>query len=119
LIDIVTHETNHLDQIGTQRDPFSANPSTKEERGDAKKSFKYFLLDDEIESMVEGMYARAQHKDIPLDYVFDDYLLPFIKSKYITPAEYEEVRSTWVKYALERYPDAVFSNKVDKIINSI
>jgi hypothetical protein len=57
--------------------------------------------------------------DIPLDYVFTDYLSTFVQSKYITPEEYSQVMQQWVKYALERYPDASFSKNVDKIVNSI
>jgi len=119
LIDILTHELNHVDQIGLQKDPFTENPSDAETRGDAKKSYKYFLLKDEVESMVEGMYARSQYLDTPLDYVFADYLQPFVQSKYMTADEYQIVLETWVKYALERYPDASFSNKVEKIVNSL
>jgi hypothetical protein len=120
LVDILTHETNHIAQFDqVNRDPFSSHTSNKEERNSAKKSFKYFLLNDEVESMVEGMYASSKVKEIPLDHVFHDYLTPFIQSKYITPEEYSEVLSVWVKAALEKYPDAIFSKKVEKIVNSI
>jgi hypothetical protein len=119
LVDILTHETNHLDQNGPDRDPFSANPTIGDSRNSAKKSYEYFLLPDEIESMVEGMFARAQELNQPLDAIFDDYLQPFIKSKYISSQEYDRVMQTWVKYAIERYPEANFSKKVEKIVNSI
>lgn len=119
LLDILTHETNHLDQIEPNADPFSANPSLKTDRLSAKKSYKYFLLPDEIESMVEGMMASAKVQNIPLDHVFNDYLFPFIKSKYITNGQYLEVMTAWIKFAIEKYPDAKFSNKVSYIINSI
>jgi hypothetical protein len=119
LVDILTHETNHLDQLAHDGDPFSANPTIGDSRNSAKKSYRYFLLPDEIESMVEGMYARSQELNEPLDLIFDDYLQPFIISKYITPHEYSEVMQTWVKYAVERYPDVNFSKKVEKIVNSI
>ena len=119
IIDILTHELNHVDQVGIQKDPFTENPSDSKTRGAAKKNYKYFLLNDEVESMVEGMYARSQYLETPLDYVFADYLQPFVQSKYITADEYQIVLETWVKYALGRYPDATFSNKVDKIVNSL
>lgn len=119
LIDILTHETNHLNQLGINYAPANADPSKKEIRNSAKKSFKYFMLPDEIESMVEGMYASSKFQNVPLDSVFDDYLLPFVKSKYVSKSEYNIVMNTWVKYALSRYPDAVFSAKVKKIVNSI
>jgi hypothetical protein len=119
LIDILTHETNHLDQLGINRTPFNSHVSDKMERNNAKKSYKYFLLGDEIESMVEGMYARSQAQNIPLDQVFDSYLIPFIQSGYINIAEYLHVMEAWVTQALEQYPDATFSTKVDHIVTSI
>lgn len=119
ILDILTHETNHLEQGGNEPDPFAEPLTTGKEREQAKKNHKYFLLKDEVESMVEGMYARSKQLDVPLDDVFIDYLQPFMITKYISEPEYSEVLSTWVKYALQRYPDAVFSKKVEKIVNSI
>jgi hypothetical protein len=119
ILDILVHETNHIDQLSRERNPFNVKTSNREERNAAKKSHKYFLLRDEIESMVEGMWARSKHLDMPLDYIFDDYLIPFMQSKYITLEEYNEVKTTWIKHALEKHPDANFSKKVEKIVNSI
>jgi hypothetical protein len=119
LIDILTHETNHLDQLGINRTPFNTHVSDKMERTNAKKSYKYFLLGDEIESMVEGMYASSKVQNIPLDQVFDNYLIPFIQTKYISKDEYLQVMKAWVTQALNIYPDAIFSSKVDYIVNSI
>jgi hypothetical protein len=119
ILDILVHETNHIDQLSRERNPFNVKTSNREERNAAKKSHKYFLLRDEIESMVEGMLARSQYLDQPLDYIFDDYLIPFVQSKYITLEEYNEVKTTWIKHALEKHPDAIFSKKVEKIVNSI
>jgi hypothetical protein len=119
LIDILTHETNHLDQLGINRNPFNSHVSDKIERTAAKKSYKYFLLKDEIESMTEGMYASSKAQNIPLDRVFDNYLLPLIQSGYISDQEYNKIIKVWVTRSLELYPDAIFSTKVDHIINSI
>ena len=119
IIDILTHELNHVEQVGLVKDPFTENPSSQEDRSAAKKSFKYFLMKDEMESMIEGFEARARVLDVPLDYVFTDYLTTFVRSKYITVEEYQQVMQQWVKYALEKYPDASFSKNVDKIVNSI
>ena len=119
LLDLMVHETNHLDQASRLRSPFNVMVSDQGERNAARKSHHYFLLKDEIESMVEGMLARAKTQDAPLDYIFDDYLRPFVQSEYISPDEYQEVLSTWVKHALQLYPDTRFSTKVSKIVNSI
>lgn len=120
VIDILTHETNHIDQFShIDRNPFNVSPSNRSERKSSKKNYRYFLLPDEVESMVEGMYASSKHQKIPLDQVFAEYLQPFLDTKYISLAEYHEVMLTWVKHALEKYPDAIFSKKVEKIVNSI
>lgn len=119
LVDILTHETNHLDQNGINRDHFNVHPSHMKERDAAKKTYKYFLLPDEVESMVEGMYSKSKESNLALDQIFLDYLSPFIKNEFMKPAELEEVMSVWIKHALELYPDAKFSPKADKIINSI
>jgi hypothetical protein len=119
LIDILTHETNHLGQLGMNRTPFNTHVSSQSDRELAKKNYKYFLLGDEIESMVEGMYARSQAQSIPLDQVFNEYLEPFIETGYINQSEYEEVLRAWVTQAIDLYPDATFSHQVDQIINSL
>jgi hypothetical protein len=119
LLDILTHETTHLTQIGLDREPFSQLPSNPQKRELAKKSYKYFLLDDEIESMVNGMYVSAKQQHIPLDKAFDDYLQPFLKSEYISPDEYSKVMQKWITYAAEKYPDAKFSPLANQIINSL
>jgi hypothetical protein len=118
LLDVITHELNHIDQAGRDRVPTNVLPSTQDTRKGAKSSYKYFLLPDEIESMVEGMYARSKSKDVPLDHIFDDYLLPFVQSKYISQDEYLKVIQAWVKHAVSHYPDAAYSEKVSRIINS-
>ncbi len=119
LLDILTHETNHLGQMGKNETPFNANPSRQEKREDAKKNYKYFLLPDEIESMVEGFKVSSEEQQIPLDQVFKEYLQPFVISKYITQSQYDEVMSTWIKYAIERYPNVKFSKVAQQIINTL
>lgn len=119
LIDILTHETNHLDQASKNRVPFNANPSDMDSRKKAQKNYRYFLLPDEIESMVEGIWARAKQQDLELDVAIHDYLRPLLISGYITKKQYSEVMETWVKYALQHYPGAKFSLKVKKIVDSI
>lgn len=119
LLDILTHETTHLKQIGLDREAFSQLPSNPQKRELAKKSYKYFLLDDEVESMVTGMYASSKQQKLPLDKVFDDYLQPFLKSEYISPEEYSKVMQKWITYAAGKYPDARFSPLANQIIDSL
>jgi hypothetical protein len=119
LIDILTHETNHLDQHGINRDKFNVFPSSMKDREASKKSYKYFLLPDEVESMVEGMYVKSKEANRDLDLIFLDYLSPFLINGFIKRFELDKVMSVWIKHALELYPDAKFSPKANKIINSI
>jgi hypothetical protein len=119
LLDILVHETNHLDQLGINRNPFNVNVSDPRERAKAKKSHKYFLLSDEVESMIEGMYVRSKEQRIPLDKVFLEYLTPFLETRYISSSEFQKVMFTWITRSLELYPDAEFSPSAKKIIDSI
>lgn len=119
MLDILVHETNHLSQLGVNKNPTGEEISHKHDREAAKAGHQYFLLKDEIQSMVEGMYTRSQHDDVPLDYVFNDYLVAFVKDKYITKEEYADVMETWIKYAAEHYPDAKFSNKANKVLSKL
>jgi hypothetical protein len=119
LIDIISHELHHLTQSGWNRKPFTIVPVAKSVRDNAKHDYKYFLLPDEIESMVVGMYTRSQVQKKDLDLIFDQYLLPFIEYEYITQDQYSEIIKVWVKYALDNYPEVKFSSKVKEIVNSI
>jgi hypothetical protein len=119
LINALAHETNHLDQTGINRDRHNVHVSSEEERKVSKKSSKYFILPEEMESNIVGMYTRSQEEDRPLDELFYDYLQPFVKSDYISRADFNKTIVSWVKKAIELYPNAKFSSKVDDIINSI
>lgn len=119
VFDILIHETNHLDQIGINRDPFNVKPSSQEERKAAKGSYEYFLLPDEVESMVEGMYGKAKESNTALDVIFLNYLNPLVKSHFMTTEELAKVMDVWVTWAIEHYPDARFSPSMDDIINNL
>lgn len=119
LLDTVAHELHHTEQIGGGREPFLAKASDKSKRESAKKSYKYFLLPEEVESMVIGMYNRSNQGRIPLDQLFSEYLDPFVKDDYITIEEKDKVMKVWMDFALSHYPDALFSKKVDKFIKNI
>lgn len=119
LFDILFHETNHLDQVGINRDHPNVNVSSRDKRKASKKGNDYFLLPEEIESMVKGMYSRSVEEGKPLDLIFYEYLKPFVKTKYISTKEFELTMRTWITHAIERYPDSNFSPKANKIINLI
>lgn len=119
LNDIIAHEVHHLTQLGWNRLPFRVRPSSNTDRANSKKSFKYFLLSDEVESMVKGMYRRAKLERKPIDLVFHEYLEPFLKENYISKEEYDQVLFSWISYAYQNYPTAVFSDNSKKIIDSL
>lgn len=115
LIDIISHEFNHTDQIGWNRKPFNVRPSSNRDRNSAKSSFEYFLLPDEIESMVEGMYIRSKEQGVQIDKIFDKYLYPFLMSRKIDKDQYLKVLHAWISHTLENYPDAKLSIEDEKI----
>ena len=122
LTDIIAHEVNHTDQIGWNRDPFNVRTSSGSDRSDANSSFKYFMLPDEIESMILGMYERSKVEGSNLDELIDKYLIPFVTDDKLSDNEYEEVFKTWMIHALENYPDIninINNQRVSKIIDSI
>jgi hypothetical protein len=122
LVDITSHEVNHTHQIGWNRRPFKVRPSSNVDRNRAKASYEYFLLPDEIESMVKGAYDRSKEQGVRIDKIFDKYLYPFIMSGRMSKSEYLEVLSKWVKHTLENYPDADLSmedSKIKSIVDKI
>lgn len=119
LIDIISHETNHTLQVGWNRKPFKVRPSSNSDRQSAKKSFKYFLLPDEVESMVKGAYERSKAQGVRIDKIFDKYLYPFLMVGKINQEQYNQVLSTWIRHALENYPDADLSIEDQKIKNIV
>ncbi len=122
LVDIMVHEVNHTRQIGWNRRPFKVRPSSNLDRNRAKSSYKYFLLPDEIESMVKGAYERSKEQEVKIDKIFDKYLYPFMMSGKMSEDQYLEVLKAWVKHTLENYPDADLSmedSKIKSIVDKI
>ncbi len=122
LLDIITHELEHTKQIGTNREPFNIRPSDNITRSKSKTSYSYFILPEEIESMVVGMYTRSKKQGVPIDKIFDKYLIPFVMGGQLSKQEYLDVLKKWIYYTLENYPDAKLSledDKISKIVDSI
>lgn len=122
LVDIISHEYKHTNQVGWNREPFNVRPSSHYNRESSKRSFKYFILPDEVEAYVYGMYTRSKIENEYIDKIFDNYLEPFLKTKQLSNKEYLNVLNAWIRHALENYPDSKFSPdrpEIKKIINSI
>ena len=112
LVEYVRHEIEHLLQTGVNRREGHIIKTPRKVRDRAETSYKYFLLADEIPAMVAGMHTAAVKKKIPIDQEFELYLSPFLRSGLITEPEYNKVIRTWIKFAKQVYPKAIFSNKV-------
>jgi hypothetical protein len=110
ILDIIRHEMEHLLQKGANRQAGHAITTRQKTRTAAEESYEYFLLPDEIPSMVSGMHLAAAKKRIPIDTEFEDYLLPFIKSGFITRAEADKVISVWLDFARKHFPNTQVSS---------
>ena len=98
LLDLVRHEIEHLVNN-------NADHRREDDREESQDSYKYFLLPDEIPSMVSGMRLSASKKGIPIEKEFADYLMPILASGFITKDQYDEVMAAWLKFAFSHFPD--------------
>jgi len=119
LINTISHELNHLNQKGWNKDYDNVNPSKKSHRKKNGKKHSYFLMPEEIESMVKGMYQQSISQEKPIDQLFDNHLAPFVESGFMTHPEMLEIIRKWIEHTLTYYPNATLSNKYDNIIDNI
>jgi hypothetical protein len=110
VLDIIRHEMEHLLQKGANRKSGHEVTTRQKTRSTAEESYKYFLLPDEIPSMVSGMHLAAVKKRVPIDVEFEDYLLPFIESGFVTRAEADKVIKVWLDFARKHFPNTQVSS---------
>lgn len=115
----ISHELNHLKQKGWNKDFHSIDPSSQEHRRKNNKSYSYFLLPEEIESMVYGMNKQSISQNVPIDTLFDKHLDPFVESGFMKESEKLEVIRKWLHHTLKFYPNAILSEKYSNIIDNI
>ena len=115
VLDSIRHEMEHLLQKGANRQVGHAVTTKRKTRSAAEESYEYFLLPDEIPSMVSGMHLAAVKKRIPIDVEFEDYLFPFIQSGFITQAEADKVIKVWLDFAVQHFPTVKTSEKYKSI----
>jgi hypothetical protein len=101
LQDAIRHELQHLTQGGPNKRHGRAALSSAEDREMADDSYKYFLLPDEITAMVAGMDRRARLENRPFESVLVAYLTPFLKYKFITKDQFDEILRVYLKYHKE------------------
>lgn len=90
IIDAVRHEIEHT--------RFEKQPDHAERRS-SMSSYRYFLLDDEIPSMIAGLGLAAKREGVSLVTAMSNYLTPFVESGFMTVQEFDEVMQTWLEYA--------------------
>ena len=119
LVGIIGHELRHVRQIGINKEPFMGSVSKSKDRGKSQQSYLYFLLPEELDSMVEDKYIQSTQENKPIDDVMCQYLHPFVKDGFMSSEDFKKVYVSWIKRAIELFPDANFSKKAEKIIEKI
>lgn len=111
LLDAIRHELEHLLQKGLNRNTQHTGSEVDKERKAAASSYRYFLLPDEIPSMVSGMRLSAEKKGTPIDQEFSDYLIPILQGGFITQDQFDFVIKTWLTFTIKHFPDTKISSK--------
>lgn len=119
LTNTISHELNHLKQKGWNKDYQNIDPSSMEHRKKNNTSHSYFLLPEEIESMVYGMNKQSIEQGVPIDELFDKHLEPFVESGFMKDSEKMQIIKKWLHHTLKMYPNASMSNKYSNIIDNI
>lgn len=119
LLNTISHELNHLNQKGWNRDYDNIIPKSQEYRKKNGKKHSYFLLPEEIESMVKGMYNQSKATGRPIDELFDEHLQPFVESSFMTHSEMIEIIRNWLEHTLIYYPGANLTDKYSNIMDNI
>jgi hypothetical protein len=116
LNDVIRHEIEHVVQSKTNYIKGRETPSKMKLRNQVMDDYRYFLLPDEIQAMVAGMYRQAKFEKKYLDVVFSNYLDYFLEAekynsneKFMTSFEKDKIMKTWIDYAKTNYPNAKFS----------
>ena len=115
----LAHELSHLKQIGLNKEPFSEDPGDHNNRDHSKNDYRYFLLPEEIEAMVDGMYRRSKLENLPIDKVFMNRLNPFLMDGFINKDQVEIIMKEWITQTLKNHPGAEYSDKYKDFINNI
>lgn len=119
LLNTISHELNHLNQKGWNRDYDNVVPSSMNIRKLNGNGHGYFLLPEEIESMVKGMYHQSKAQNIPIDVLFTQHLQPFVDSGFMSQDKMIKIIEKWISHSLKYYPFAKMSNKYQHIIDNI
>lgn len=112
LADDIRHELEHIEQYEKRPDILTSAKTRSAINRNPKKMIQYFLMPEEIEAMVSGMYNRAKKERRTLDSVFREYLGYYVTEKFITPLQQKKVIAKWTEYANKRFPKSQFDNNM-------
>jgi hypothetical protein len=113
LQDAIRHEVEHLTQEGDNLMQHKAFPASQEEREriTAKNIWKYYLLSDEIDAMIHGLYKASKLNKTEFDITASDYL-NHRKSlgDNIPDDKFSLIMNTWLSRAKELFSSLKLSN---------
>lgn len=116
LTDDIRHELEHIEQHEKRPEIFTAVKTRAAINRNPKRILEYFLLPEEIEAMVAGMYNRAKKEKRTLDSVFREYLGYYVSEKLITPSQEKQVITKWTEYANKRFPAAQYDTVKESLL---
>lgn len=112
LTDDIRHELEHIEQFEKRPNILTPHKTRDKINRDRKRMIEYFLMPEEIEAMVAGMYNRAKKEKRTLDSVFKEYLGYYVSQKFITQDQQNKIIDVWTKLAKSRFPKAQFDNNI-------
>ena len=104
----IRHELEHIEQYEKRPEILTPVEERKAINRNPKRTIDYFLMPEEIEAMVSGMYNRAKKEKRTLDSIFREYLGYYVNEKLITTSQEKQVISKWKEYANKRFPEAQY-----------
>jgi len=110
LHDVVRHESEHLTQDGVNRLKGKVHGTSLELRqkiyDDPERFYLYYLLKDEIPSLVRGMYKKAKWSKRTLNDVFGENLDSLVDRNMVIEKDREKLLRVWSNYAKKHLPKA-------------
>jgi len=115
LQDTVRHEIEHLTQEGKNKMNFKAVPTPEKVREEIyqQDAWKYYLLPDEIDAMIHGLYRGAKTEKVPFDVYSTRYLNWRKRSGDNIPDDkYSEIMNTWIERAIKLLPAVQIKQRI-------
>ena len=118
LQDVIRHEIEHLTHDGMNRILDRPDPQSTYDlrvkllrafgKGNIGDSDKYYLLEDELVPLVQGMYRKAKTDKKPLGVIFREFLDIMVDDGFIDKSKVDKIYGVWVEYAKRLLPAAKF-----------